>query len=88
MKQPSVKTVVSTAKNVVGSKPGKHLIWLIPALVTMVTLVSFLGVCYAAVFQWMRTMKLERKALHAYLDSAGDRKPCPSGTSGGKEEAD
>ena len=53
------------------NKTKKHvplLLWLIPVMTVSVTLISFLGVGFAAVLQWMRTMKLQRKATQLYID--------------------
>lgn len=58
-------------------RKAKGLIWIIPMLTTASALVGFLGLGYAALIQWMRTMALERRALRLAIEEAQARRDAP-----------
>ena len=44
------------------------LLWFIPVMTAIVTFLAFVGVCFAAVFRWMGTLKVQKKAAQLYID--------------------
>ena len=37
-------------------------------MTAIVTFLAFVGVCFAAVFRWMGTLKVQKKAAQLYID--------------------
>ena len=53
------------------AKTQKHipfLLWFIPMMTAIVTFLAFVGVCFAAVFRWMGTLKVQKQAAQLYIE--------------------
>jgi len=57
--------MMKKAKN---PKNVPFLLWFIPVMAAIVTFLAFVGVCFAAVFRWMGTLKVQKKAAQLYID--------------------
>lgn len=49
-------------------KKVPFLLWFIPMMSAIAAFLAFTGVAFAAVFRWMGTLKVQKKAAQIYID--------------------